>query len=47
MGSAEDAAAAVNAHLDAGAHHVVVQILEERSGRPRPALRALAAALKL
>jgi len=48
MGPAEDAAAAVTAHLDAGADHVVVQILGDTDlADPRPALRELAAALKL
>lgn len=48
MGSAADAAAAVTAHLDAGADHVVVQILGDTYlTDPRPALRELATALKL
>ena len=48
MGSVDDAAASVRAHLDAGADHVVVQVL---GGSPiidpRPALRELAVALDL
>lgn len=48
MGSVDDAAASVRAHLDAGADHVVVQVL---GGSPiidpRPALRELASALDL
>lgn len=48
MGSVDDAAASVRAHLDAGADHVVVQVL---GGSPiidpRPALRELASALGL
>ncbi|MEV4021084.1 TIGR03620 family F420-dependent LLM class oxidoreductase [Nonomuraea angiospora] len=48
MGSAEDAAAVVTAHLDAGADHVVVQILGDTDvADPRPHLRELAAALNL
>lgn len=48
MGSVERAAAAVTAHLDAGADHVVLQALGEDMGAdPRPALRELAAALNL
>ncbi|WP_395307648.1 TIGR03620 family F420-dependent LLM class oxidoreductase [Mycobacterium sp. AMU20-3851] len=48
MGSAEDAAASLTAHLDAGADHVVVQIVGDgASSDPRPALRALASALSL
>ncbi|CAN5427236.1 LLM class F420-dependent oxidoreductase [soil metagenome] len=47
LGSVEDAAAKITAHLDAGADHVVVQILEDNPmADPRPALRALAAVLK-
>ena len=48
MGSVDDAAASVRAHLDAGADHVVVQVL---GGSPiidpRSALRELASALDL
>ena len=48
MGSAESAAAAVRAHLEAGADHVVVQALGETpTDDPRPVLRELAAALGL
>lgn len=48
MGSADDAATRITAHLDAGADHVVVQILGDTSSTdPRPALRELAAALQL
>ena len=46
MGSAADAAAAVTAHLDAGADHVLVQPLGDSPfDDPRPALRELAEAL--
>ena len=47
MGSVEQASAAVTAHLDAGADHVVVQVLGDGNPAwdPRPALRELAAAL--
>jgi probable F420-dependent oxidoreductase len=48
MGSAEDAAASVTAHLDAGADHVVVQVaVDARTDDPLPDLRALATALDL
>lgn len=48
MGSAEQAAASLTAHLDAGADHVVVQIIGDGpTSNPLPALRALAAALQL
>jgi probable F420-dependent oxidoreductase len=48
MGSADQAAASVTAHLDAGADHVLVQIVgDESSPDPRLALRELAAALQL
>jgi probable F420-dependent oxidoreductase len=48
MGSAEQAAASVTAHLDAGADHVVVQIIGDgRTTDPRPALRELASVLPL
>jgi hypothetical protein len=48
MGSAENAAAAVTAHLDAGADHVVVQVLGDTDvADPRPHLRELAAVLNL
>jgi probable F420-dependent oxidoreductase len=48
MGSIENAAASVQAHLDAGADHVVLQVLGDNpAGDPRPALRELAAALNL
>lgn len=47
-GDAETVAAGVRAHLDAGADHVVVQVLGEgRSDDPLPALRELAPALGL
>ena len=47
MGSVEQAAASVTAHLDAGADHVVVQVLGDGNPAwdPRPALRELAAVL--
>lgn len=48
MGTVTQAAAAVTAHLDAGADHVVVQVLGENpSIDPRPALRVLAEVLGL
>jgi probable F420-dependent oxidoreductase len=48
MGSVDDAAASVRAHLDAGADHVVVQVLGDNpTADPRPALRTLAKALGL
>ncbi|BBY18060.1 LLM class F420-dependent oxidoreductase [Mycolicibacterium litorale] len=48
MGSVEQAAASVTAHLDAGADHVVVQVLGDNPmADPRPALRELAEALGL
>lgn len=48
MGSVDDAAASVRAHLDAGADHVVVQVLGDNpTADPRPALRTLAEALGL
>ncbi|MBU8825269.1 LLM class F420-dependent oxidoreductase [Mycolicibacterium goodii] len=48
LGTAENAANAVTAHLDAGADHVVVQVLGDNpSSDPRQALRELAAALGL
>ncbi|GLZ51011.1 TIGR03620 family F420-dependent LLM class oxidoreductase [Actinomycetospora sp. NBRC 106378] len=47
-GSAEQAAAAVTAHLDAGADHVLIQALGDSPfDDPRPALRELAGALGL
>lgn len=46
MGTVEQAAASVTAHLDAGADHVVVQVLGDNpTADPRPALRELAAVL--
>lgn len=47
MGTVEQAAASVTAHLDAGADHVVVQVLGDGNPMwdPRPALRELASAL--
>ena len=49
QGSVEQAAAAVTAHLDAGADHVVVQVLGDGDPAwdPRPALRELAGVLNL
>ena len=48
MGSVEQAAASITAHLDAGADHVVVQVLgDDPCSDPRPDLRALAPALGL
>lgn len=48
MGSPAQAAASVQAHLDAGADHVVVQVLGDSPVLdPRPALRELASALEL
>ena len=49
MGSVEHAAASVTAHLDAGADHVVVQVLGDGNPTwdPRPALRELAGVLNL
>lgn len=48
MGSAEEAAASATAHIDAGADHVVVQILGDGpTADPRPALRELASELRL
>jgi probable F420-dependent oxidoreductase len=47
-GSVDDAAASLRAHLDAGADHVVLQVVGENPmADPRPALRELAAALEL
>ncbi|CAN5159100.1 LLM class F420-dependent oxidoreductase [soil metagenome] len=47
LGSVEDAAARITAHLDAGADHVVVQVLGDNPmADPRPALRELAAVLE-
>lgn len=48
MGSVDAAAASVTTHLDAGADHVVLQVLgDDPMADPRPALRELAAALGL
>jgi probable F420-dependent oxidoreductase len=48
MGTVQQAAASVTAHLDAGADHVVVQVLgDAQDSDPRPALRDLATALQL
>ena len=49
MGAAVQAAATVTAHLDAGADHVVVQVLGggDPMWDPRPAMRELAGALDL
>lgn len=46
-GSAEEVAAKLTAHLDAGADHVNVQVLTPGGADPIPALRELAEALKL
>lgn len=48
MGTVEQAAASVTAHLDAGADHVVVQVLGDGNPAwdPRPALRELAAVIR-
>jgi probable F420-dependent oxidoreductase len=46
IGNPETAAASIRAHLDAGADHVVVQVLgDSPTDDPRPALEALAPAL--
>ena len=49
MGSVDQAAATVTAHLDSGADHVVVQVLGDGNPAwdPRPALRELAGVLGL
>ncbi|WP_408899764.1 TIGR03620 family F420-dependent LLM class oxidoreductase (plasmid) [Nocardioides sp. R1-1] len=48
LGSAGEAAASVSAHLDAGADHVLVQVLGgDPSADPRPALREIAGALQI
>lgn len=48
IGTAEEAATSVTAHLDAGADHVVVQVaVDAPTDDPLPNLRALAAALDL
>lgn len=48
MGSVDEAAAAVTAHLDAGADHVVIQVLgESPTDDPREALKQLAEVLPL
>jgi probable F420-dependent oxidoreductase len=48
MGTVEQAAQVVTAHLEAGADHVVIQALgNSPTDDPRPALRELAAVLKL
>jgi probable F420-dependent oxidoreductase len=48
MGSVEQAAAMVTAHLDAGADHVVIQALGDNpTADPRPSLRELAVVLGL
>jgi probable F420-dependent oxidoreductase len=46
-GPADQVAAQLSKHLDAGADHVVVQALTEPDADPRPAYRQLAQALKL
>ena len=47
MGSVEQAAAALTAHLEAGADHVLVQVIGDGNPAwdPRPALRELSAVL--
>lgn len=48
MGSLDEAAAVVTAHLEAGADHVVIQVLGENpAADPRDSLRELAAVLGL
>lgn len=48
VGSVDQAAASVTAHLDAGADHVVLQVRGDNPmADPRPALRDLADALEL
>jgi len=48
LGSVEEAAAKLQAHLDAGADHVVVQVLGDTpTSDPRPGLRELASVLGL
>lgn len=48
MGSTAQAAASITAHLDAGADHVVVQIIGDGATTdPRPALRELTTVLQL
>lgn len=46
-GSAADVAAALTAHVDAGADHVCAQVLVVEGGDPLPAMRELALALGL
>jgi probable F420-dependent oxidoreductase len=46
-GSADEVAAQLRRHLDAGADHVVAQLLTERDADPVPGYRDLARALKL
>jgi|SRR5579875_1664634 len=46
-GSADQVAAQLSAHLDAGADHVAIQVLTEADGDPVPGYQALAAALNL
>ena len=46
-GSAEQVASQLRMHLDAGADHVVVQLLTEQDADPAPGYRQLAQALKL
>jgi probable F420-dependent oxidoreductase len=46
-GTADEVAAQLARHLEAGADHVVVQVLTEPAADPRPAYRQLAQALKL
>ena len=46
-GTADQVAAQLGRHLEAGADHVVVQVLTEPDADPRPAYQQLAQALKL
>jgi probable F420-dependent oxidoreductase len=46
-GTADQVATQLSRHLDAGADHVVVQVLTEPGADPRPGYQQLAQALKL
>jgi alkanesulfonate monooxygenase SsuD/methylene tetrahydromethanopterin reductase-like flavin-dependent oxidoreductase (luciferase family) len=46
-GSADQVAAELSAHLDAGADHVAIQLLTEPDADPEPGYRDLARALML